>query len=126
MRLRRTFLIHRPIARPVRLRSGQAERPIHLTILAGRHCRSYILAARDAQDNGGNLWQRQLLLQKRNVLRQPKKIFCRWRVPITSNFTLATPSRRPTFTRAPSVSKVWLTADPKRASKIAPVTPFDR
>src|SRR6266853_1107233 len=84
----------------------------------------YLENALSARKRGGNLWQQQLLLQKRNVLRQPSKIFCRSKARITSNFMSATPNRRRIFTRAYLVSRVWPTRVPKQASKIARVTPF--
>src|SRR5436853_859453 len=111
MRLRRTFLTSPHL--PYQPCDGG------LSIL-------YLENALSARKSGGNLWQRQLLLQKRNVLRQPSKIFCRSKARITSNFTSATPNRRRIFTRASSVSKAWLTAARKRASKIGRATRFVR
>src|SRR5712691_12668066 len=104
MRLRRTFLTSPHL--PYQPCDGG------LSIL-------YLKNALSARKSGGNLWRRQLLLQKRKVFRQRKKIFCRWRERITLNFTSVTPNRRRISTRAFSVSKVWPTADRKRASKIA-------
>src|ERR1700726_839831 len=52
----------------------------------------------------GILCQQQLRLQRQNGLRQPKRIFYRWRAPITSNFMSVTPSRRPIFTKTFLVS----------------------
>src|SRR5439155_21436818 len=86
----------------------------------------YLKGALSARKRGGNLWQPQLLLQKRKVCRRHRKIFCRSRARIISNFMSATRSRRRISTRARSVSKVWPTAGRKLASKIAPATPFVR
>src|SRR5260370_34790489 len=86
----------------------------------------YLEDARTARITEGFRWQRQLLLQKRKLLRKPQRIFCRSKAPITLNFMSATPNRRRIFTRACSVSKVSPTADRRPASKIVPVTPFVR
>src|SRR6266446_8263945 len=109
MRLRRTFLTSPHL--PYQPCDGG------LSIL-------YLGNALSARKSGGNLWRRQLRLQKRNVLRQPSKIFCRWKERTTLNFMSATPKRRRIFIRAPLVFKAWPTADRKRALKIARVTPF--
>src|SRR5262249_13954461 len=66
-----------------------------------------------------SLCQRQSLLQKRKLprkmLRQSRKISCRWKVQITLNFTSVTPSRRRIFTRARLVFSRWPTVDRKPA-----------
>src|SRR5262245_53322004 len=61
------------------------------------------------------LCQRQLLLQKRNEPQRCRKIFYRWKVQITLNFTSVTRSRRRIFIRARSVFSRWPTAGRKRA-----------
>src|ERR1700682_1222287 len=71
----------------------------------------YLENALSAIDCGGNLWQRQLLLQKRKRLRKRRKIFCRLRALTTLSFMSGTPNKRRTSTKPLSDSKVSLTQD---------------
>src|SRR4030095_10398708 len=66
------------------------------------------------------LCQRQLLLQKRNEPQRCRKIFCRSKEQITSNFTSVTPSRRRIFIKVRSVFSRWLIADRKPVCESAP------